>query len=607
MKVWDVTSEDVGSRAGFFCSCKTLLFGLVFFLPWACLPVAAVDSCEEIGVAFIWISPVNPKAGASVKIMAVDAEDPLSELFLIDAQGHRTVLKTRHRGGPPWSLIADWDEGNPGNYQVVAVRDRDQVACRPLKVGGPIVPEKKQVWGRATEAFYSAWIEELFGVPHGDTLSLRSLAPLLRNSERNFLYNHLGLGEDDNLLLTPDCADLPYTLRAYFAWKIGLPFAFRACGRGTGSNPPQCGPVTIKTDFTRGIRSQSSFRALYRQLVDTVHSGSARTALEDENTDFYPIQLNRKTLWPGTVFADPYGHVLVLVEWVPQIEGQSGTLLAVDAQPDNTVTRKRFWEGTFLFDHSKNAVAGFKAFRPLVPTTSSGWRTLGNNELVDNPGFAPFSLDQAQLSSDDFFAKMTQLINPHGFSYPTHAYESALDALIEQLETRVTSIDNGETYTRKHPGSVIPMPIGPAIFETLGPWEDYSTPSRDMRLLIAINVLNGIPDKIVRHPELFVLVDTSPEQAKAEIERHHARRIRERGIRYTRSDGSSWRLTVADLLARKSSLEMAYNPNDCVELRWGAQPGTEEYSTCHRQAPKDQRAKMEQYRSWFRETRRPAR
>jgi hypothetical protein len=36
----------------------------------------------------------------------------------------------------------------------------------------------------------------------------------------------------------------------------------------------------------------------------------------------------------------------------------------------------------------------------------------------------------------------------------------------------------------------------------------------------------------------------------------------------TESDGSQWDwLPVADVLARKTAFEMAYNPNDCVEIR----------------------------------------
>ena len=53
---------------------------------------------------------------------------------------------------------------------------------------------------------------------------------------------------------------------------------------------------------------------------------------------------------------------------------------------------------------------------------------------------------------------------------------------------------------------------------------------------------------------------------------------------------------------------MAYNLNDCVELRWGAAEGSEEASTCKRHAPPSQRTKMaSDYRVWFHERRRPPR
>ena len=47
---------------------------------------------------------------------------------------------------------------------------------------------------------------------------------------------------------------------------------------------------------------------------------------------------------------------------------------------------------------------------------------------------------------------------------------------------------------------------------------------------------------------------------------------------------------------------MAYNPNDCAELRWAGYDNSEEVSTCRRRAPQAQRAKMSsEYRVWFRE------
>jgi hypothetical protein len=86
-----------------------------------------------------------------------------------------------------------------------------------------------------------------------------------------------------------------------------------------------------------------------------------------------------------------------------------------------------------------------------------------------------------------------------------------------------------------------------------------------------------------------------------------ARELAGRTFTYPRTDGSAWTLSLKDVMERIISLEMAYNPNDCVELRWGAPDSSEEASTCKRAAPRAQRAKMTQYRPWFQERRRPPR
>ena len=87
----------------------------------------------------------------------------------------------------------------------------------------------------------------------------------------------------------------------------------------------------------------------------------------DDNTDYYPVPLKQETLRPGTVYADPYGHVLVLARRLPQSDDAAGVLLAVDAQPDGTVARKRFWRGNFLFAQDPALGSpGFKRFRPIV-------------------------------------------------------------------------------------------------------------------------------------------------------------------------------------------------------------------------------------------------
>ena len=240
----------------------------------------------------------------------------------------------------------------------------------------------RDTWNRATENLYSAWIEKLFDAPLDAAPSWPALHEVLRDKSRNFLFNHLGLGEDEKkLIMQPDCADLPYFLRAYFAFKMGLPFGYSKCTRGGGGKAPRCPSWwNIQNEEppprarTNKLRRASSARDVRRSqpvakafppsrrgscpafgyyvrttVANAVHSGSGRTAAGDDNTDYYPVALKPETLRPGTIYADPYGHVLVLVKRIPQTSDAAGVFLAVDGQPDGTVARKRFWRGNFLF------------------------------------------------------------------------------------------------------------------------------------------------------------------------------------------------------------------------------------------------------------------
>jgi hypothetical protein len=555
----------------------------------------------------IWSAPLVARPGEKLEFMAVATSGDLSELLVTDSAGRRTRLDAVRGGGPPWSLRAALPAPARGSYLIEATREGKVVASAVIQVGKGAGNRGSGEWDLSTQALYAAWVEHLFDAPPEESLSFPSLEPVLRDPRRNFLHDYLNRGEDSQFPAEPDCADLPYFLRAYFAWKLGLPVSYRACSRGSAGAPPRCGPPEIDHSFVLTAAPASAFRKTSRRIMDRVTSGTGRTALRDNATDFYPVPLERSALWPGTVFADPYGHTLIIVKWLPQMKERSGLLLAVDAQPDNSVARKRFWEGNFLFAVNPNAGPGFKAYRPPVAGGGKrGWITPTNAALNQRSGLLPYSVEQANLTPGDFYARMERLINPRGLD-PEEAYEATLDALMEQLETRVGSVANGEAHLRAHPGTVIPMPRGPAIFETIGPWEDFATPSRDMRLLIALRVLADLPERIRRHPELYLLRGESAAAAAARIERLHARRSRERFVTYTRSDGTPWRLSLAEIYARRPGLEIAYNPNDCVERRWGAAPGTADFATCRRRAPAEQRERMEQYRPWFREARRPPR
>jgi hypothetical protein len=590
-------------------------------------PLAAHEACSDSDDRALWLSPETPSPGRAIRVLAVGDPTAGGDLAVVDAAGKKQPLTVARRPGSPGSLAATITRLRPGAYRLVWVGGDHVIACRSLTVAarppaaptsaGPVVWRAVHGWDRRYESLFSAWIDVLFDAPVDQSLDFRPLHQALRDPARNFLIDHLGLGEDDPknhaaIAATPDCADLPYFLRAYFAWKLGLPFGFRNCDRGTDARPPRCTGFTSNEDAQSGKVAKDrlgALRTFLRQMANHVQSGSARTALDDDQTDFYPVPLTRQALRPGTIYADPYGHVMVVVKWIPETPARGGLLLAVDGQPDTSIGRKRFWEGTFLFANDvKSAGPGFKAFRPIVRGADGRLAALPNRAIgaADDPAHARFSDEQGNLSSDAFYTRMGKLINPSGLE-AERAYRETLDALTEQLTTRVGSVENGETYEQQNGAPVIAMPDGAKIFETTGAWEDYATPSRDMRLLIAMNVLLALPDRIVAHPELYELGGRKPADVRAEIAKLHASLVGARAITYARSDGSPWKLTIADLLARRTALEMAYNPNDCVEERWGAADGTPEHATCRRHAPPDQRAKMSEMRVWFHEARRPSR
>jgi hypothetical protein len=590
------------------------------------LPHEAEGECrvpDEFGVL---VSPARPVGGAPVRVL-VAREAPLGETtweITPDPQGTRKspslVASRRSGAGPPSYALGELGELPIGQYRVRLANPGGTLLCLRLRVASSR-PEPRDTggiwqstrgWDRKAENLYSAWLSILFDAP--EPSAWRGLHRVTRDPGRNLLFDHLGLGEDTprgiaEHYLLPDCADAPYYLRAYFAWKLGLPFGHHDCRPPTPWGPLSCVDWTtnelVNPQFDAGADGVLpsvpadpvlTFARFLNQLKNAIHAGSLRTPLGDQNTDLYPVPLTRTALRPGVVYSDPYGHTLTLVRWVAQTQEKPGQLLAVDAQPDGTVGIKRFWRGNFLFTGKRTLGGfGFKAFRPIV-LFAEGTRLLNNWEISAAEGYGNYSLEQSELTASSFYAKMERLINPLPPS-PTQVFRELHEALYRQLEARVLSIEIAEEHWAGSHGRVVDMPLGRGVFNTSGPWEAFSTPCRDLRLLVGMDVLKAYPDEAsILEPDL-----ERAQALKRDLLDWHGRWVEELAIRYRRSDGSSQKLSLAELLRRAKNLETAYNPNDCPELRWGAWPDSDELSTCRRRAPEEQRRRMEELRHWFAE------
>jgi hypothetical protein len=558
------------------------------------------------------VLPKNPGPGEPFRILATGRENIRETQIIVSGpSGSIKSMKSKIGGELPYWRIDDFPGSSVGKYKATLITDKKVVGnlefiISPGKVTYPtgVVWKTLHGWDSDMEAIYSAWINALFQ-DCDEQASWSSLHEVTQNQNQNFLYNYLSLGEDDpdgknKVIMNPDCADNPFFMRAYFAWKLGLPFGYHVCDRGSLWRNPKTGQWITNETSSPISHPVLAFNAFLRKVMDGVHSGTARTALDNENSDYYPVSLEREALRPGIVFADPYGHTLIVVHWVPQTNDHPGLLLAADAQPDGTVGIKRFWKGNFLFNTSEVVgEPGFKAFRPILVNNGVPY-LMHNNALTDSAGFIHFSLQQRKMGNDVFYHIMERLINPKPLD-PEAELLDLINALHEQLLVRVTSVENCETYFKSNPFAVIPMPSSAAgIFQAGGQWENFSTPNRDFRLLIAMDAVHDFPDLVVRSPEDFnISGPDSPEQVKKKLQSVMEKEVSRLSISYIRTNGSLQKLTIGEILKRRDAFEMSYNPNDGIEIRWGAPENSDERATCHRKAPSNQLETMRSVRKWF--------
>jgi hypothetical protein len=542
---------------------------------------AASDSCASPAEITVLPSPLAPWTGAPLRVMVV-AEKPVEGVLSLIAPDGKVAAKSSDRhDGPPYSWFLEVAAPAAGTWHTKLEREPASADCSPVtrdiavsarkpepfRIPPGTIWQVRNSWNSTNETLFSAWIAKLFDAPPDQNLDWKVWYEVLRDQSRNFLYNYLGRNEDNTQTGSrPDCADFVYFLRAYFAFKIGLPFGYSNCSRGFGGKPPKCyqwfdvthpevtrpppppeqvvaqAAPAAPPEPTPGMlglfgRSQppadqppvspakapppkpkppTNFSEYLRDVGDVVHTGAARAG--DDSADFYTVPLTQQALRPGTVYADPYGHVMMLVRRVPETNGTPGVFLAIDAEPDGSITRKRFWRGNFLFAHEPTlGTPGFKHFRPIMHEKNGPLRRLNNAEINTNPQYGDFSPEQSQMTAEDFYDRMDDVMSPEPLD-PMPAMTDAITSLTEQIKIRVTSVENGRKWQAKATGDAT-MPDGAAIFETTGAWEDFSTPARDFRLLIAIDVVRNFPDRFVRRSDRYAIpAGKSVADMKAELQ-----------------------------------------------------------------------------------------
>ena len=569
------------------------------------------DADPALGVL---VAPFQPLADRPIRLLAATLADeaPLVLQLLGPDRRPHDLAVTLHPGVPSAAVATTTLPA--GSYTLAVGRGVTGLRCHDFTVATANLPElapatastwpSERAWTPAEEALHSAWLRALLDDP---APSLARLDLATRDPQKNLLHDALGLAEDSDrgLELHPDQAELPYALRAYWAWKRHLPFAYRSCAPGPANGAARCPPA--KTNLTPDPDAPASALAraqgfFQRSLPRAVQPANLRTALDDAASDFYPVALARHVLRPGTVYADPYGHVLVLIGQRPTTPEHAGLLLAVAGHPDGSITREHFWPGSFLHDPDPaRGGSGFRHFRPVV-ARGAELVQLDDDAITDSLEHGDLWTGYAALTADELHDRVDTLVGI-GTRDPFLVQRELVDALAHAVRARVAAVEQGAAHLRNH-GRPVPMPPGFEIFAASGPWERLASPGRDLRLLTALAAVRRFVDRVRSNPAGY----GTPDGERGEPILNQLISDRDRLLAdprhqfsYRRSDGSQQTLTLADLVTRVPALEVAYNPNDCPEHRWGAPGGSDEASTCTHRAPRDQQQRMESHRPWFRE------
>jgi len=96
-----------------------------------------------------------------------------------------------------------------------------------------------------------------------------------------------------------DCADLPYVLRFYYAWKRGLPFSYvqDVSPRGR-SRDIRYSARGNQVEARRDVLSGEDALAVLENLRDAISSATYRIHPEQEGDDLYSPALAPRTIRP---------------------------------------------------------------------------------------------------------------------------------------------------------------------------------------------------------------------------------------------------------------------------------------------------------------------
>lgn len=465
---------------------------------------------------------------------------------------------------------------------------------------------KKTTWTTDDEKKYSEFVSLI-----GQAVEKRQC-----NSFKSCLQhpNNPYRGSDSGKLeIFADCAKLSYTMRAYFAWKNGLPFSY-ANGMKMADIPGnELSSDKKYSKYGNIVRSRYEIKPRKNtagawQIPEAVSSikgiaGSVNSAnfrfhydnsdAKDLFSDFYPTDISRDAVKPGTNIYDPNGHVAIVYKVT-----NDGKIYFIDAHPDNSLTSGLF--GTKFERSNPGQGAGFKNFRSLrlegaqfnsaLDSYVGGKIVAGKNS--DETLFSIVQFFGTDLTPRKDWSKGPFVFEGNKYTYyeylrlklskgnlildPMNEIKSLTEDLCQTVQDRVEAVDaaiKAGIQKKEHP---VRLPYN--IYGTGGEWEEYSTPSRDARLKTSFKELRDTAEDLFKKYQAGdSKVVYNGSNVKGDMLTTYMNAAQSCKINYKNSSGATVSLNLENI--RQRLFKLSFDPYHCVELRWGASSASE-LATC---------------------------
>jgi len=384
-----------------------------------------------------------------------------------------------------------------------------------------------------------------------------------------------------------DCADLPFALRGYFAWKNGLPFSFStAVALHPGSRYSKSGLNSFEITGRYHVVPPGPDPRQVMPVISRVSTVHFRIPIDYRGkmiADHYPVKIDRASVRAGSVIFDSLGHIAVVYKVT-----DDGIAHFIDAHPDNSLTRGVY--GSEFERGGTETGSGFLRWRPqtLVGAKKGNDGRLYGGKVVPaaNKDLADWS-DEQYLgtghgrSSDwrtarffidgdevDHYFFVRLRLAPKGYRFdPVAETRHRMKVLCDELGQRVASVEAAfSAGMHKRPQ---PPRLPTNIYVTQGDWEAYATPSRDAQLKTMFKELrDDIQRFITMHGQASRHIVYTGSDLKGDLKRAHESGAAACSITYTRTDGVKQTLSFAEI--KRRLFRMSFDPHHCVERRWGA-------------------------------------